>query len=242
MRAPTVLVALALALFAYPADALVLCAKKRGGAVSLREACKRKETAVPLDQVSVQARVSGTCPPGNAIRAVAADGTVGCEAIAVSALPTQLTQLQNRVATLEALLASVSLQDGAAFFSSSDVLPTFSCQLSTQFPAIGEGKPRSVLVVHVMVSNIKNGTILRLFAPTVNGFDMTGDFNIDSHSESTFDNSNLVGVWWLDIEEAEAMSPGTFLGQPLQLVLALCPALGGADPVAVTVVAQQVKK
>jgi hypothetical protein len=53
MRPVAVVVAviLALAPFAAPADALVLCARKRGGAVRLREACTRKETAVPLAEL-----------------------------------------------------------------------------------------------------------------------------------------------------------------------------------------------
>lgn len=63
MRPPAVLVvvALALALVAPPADA-VLCAKKRGGAVSLRAACKPRETAVPLAQVG---GLGPAGPPGS---------------------------------------------------------------------------------------------------------------------------------------------------------------------------------
>jgi len=55
MRPPVlmVLVALASGVLVPPADALVLCAKNRGGVVKLREACGRKETPVPLEELGV---------------------------------------------------------------------------------------------------------------------------------------------------------------------------------------------
>jgi hypothetical protein len=61
MRSAAGLVAVivGLLLLASPAGALVLCAKKRGGVVRLREACTRKETAVPLEPIIGQSILNG---------------------------------------------------------------------------------------------------------------------------------------------------------------------------------------
>ena len=76
----------------------------------------------------------------------------------------------------------------------------------------------------------------------MNGRDMVGPSAIDGPPESQYGTAAVSGVWWLDLDEAEAAEPGAFVGRPLVVEISqLCSPLGGGDPFQVTAVAQQTK-
>lgn len=78
MRHPVALV-LAATLLANTASAAILCQKK-SGAIFVREACKKKETAVAPSTLGLQVAIQGSCPPGQAAQSVGVDGALVCAA------------------------------------------------------------------------------------------------------------------------------------------------------------------
>lgn len=130
---------------------------------------------------------------------------------------------------------SLAVMDG-------DFDPSAGCLADVPIGTIQKGKKNSILTVHLTASSIKNGSVPRIFSPEVNGYAIAGPSSIDGPAQSQYDNTSVSGVWWLDLDQAEASHPGEFVGKPLAILIdQLCNASGGGG-FHVTAVARMSKK
>jgi hypothetical protein len=118
---------------------------------------------------------------------------------------------------------------------------------------IKEGSAKSVLEVEAMLLFEKQippiaGPARVTARPTVNGIFMEPSrgmtyFPISQQCPTDITFCTINGIFWLDLDVAESMHPGKFLGKPLNINLAGCEGSGGGGAIThVTVKAQIVKK
>jgi hypothetical protein len=121
----------------------------------------------------------------------------------------------------------------SAFASTTDqtVLPSWgpTPQLTT---TIRRGKRKRALKIDAMLTIRDSGTVIPGLLPTVNGFgDVIHPFAraIDTCQGVTACAAS--GSWYVDLDEAEALHPDSFIGKPLQVDLVVGEIAGGPDAV-----------
>lgn len=137
----------------------------------------------------------------------------------------------------------------SAFASSADVSPLPNPDPSNPLLSvtIEKGKRRRVLVIEATVEDRSAASILLRIGPSVNGLGVQGPSaseNCDPATGVTV--CTATGVWWLDLDAAEAASPGTYINQPLIVKLVggdVITADGpGPGPYGASLVVRMVKK
>jgi hypothetical protein len=111
---------------------------------------------------------------------------------------------------------------------------TLSPFLSTPGATLAKGIKKNVVTVEVtLVNTFPSAPLLMVVQPVVNGLPMQPPFPIAADcggtSLSTLPRTaacTLSGSFWLDIDQAETTSPGTFVGQPLTVTLLAADASG----------------
>lgn len=121
----------------------------------------------------------------------------------------------------------------SAFASTTDqtVLPIFgpTPQLTT---TIARGKRKRALKIDGMLTIRDAGATIPGILPVVNGFgDMIHPFARAITTCSSVTACSASGSWYVDLDEAEALHPGSFVGNPLQVDLLVGEMAGGPDPV-----------
>jgi len=112
--------------------------------------------------------------------------------------------------------ASTSPGKNAVFASGSGICPTGGTSVVLS-ATIAKGKANHVLTVQATTLANASGAFLLMNPPNVNGVFMeTANVFGDCANEST---CTLNGMWWLDLDAAEASSPGQFYGQSLTVNL-----------------------
>src|SRR5688572_5200312 len=93
--------------------------------------------------------------------------------------------------------------------------PPSGCIQDVPIGTLAKGIRGGIVTVHITASRIEIGTVPRIQQPRVNGREMVGPSAIDGPPESQYGAAAVSGVWWLDLDEAEAAEPGAFVGRPL---------------------------
>jgi hypothetical protein len=143
------------------------------------------------------------------------------------------------------LAASVSPGKASVWTTQTGVL-----DMGGNFPTVTaqilKGKAKSVLEIHVDVSITGNPSMGAVFAvPNVNGgMPPSPNSLFQQCSATSTEICTVSGVFWLDLDAAEAASPGTIVGQPLNINLQGGNwTFGGAGAVTtVTLTARMIKK
>ncbi|HXX57161.1 MAG TPA: hypothetical protein VEI96_04115 [Thermodesulfovibrionales bacterium] len=117
---------------------------------------------------------------------------------------------------------------------------------------IKEGNAGSVLAVEVMMLFEKQiapvtGPARITARPSVNGMFMEPSrelthFSLSQQCPADITFCTISGIFWLDLDVAETIQPGKFIGKPLAVKLVGCDGSGGGAITHVTVKAQTVKK
>jgi len=123
-----------------------------------------------------------------------------------------------------AFAASTSPGKHAAFESAAGTVPSTDTVVATA--VIAKGKPKSVLDISATVHHAGSSTDDEICVyPTVNGVDVeplnpleTGFFAIGTSTPATMEGT-ISGQFWLDLDAAEAASPGVFKNQQLNVDL-----------------------
>ena len=153
------------------------------------------------------------------------------------------------LAATSASADTISPGKESAFASSADVSPLPNSDPANPLLSvtIEKGKRRRVLVIEATVEDRSSALILLRIGPSVNGVGVQGpnaSVNCDPANGVTVCTAS--GVWWLDLDAAEAASPGTFVGQPLVVKLVGGDAITadgpGPGPYGASLVVRMVKK
>jgi len=121
----------------------------------------------------------------------------------------------------------------SAFASTTDqtVLPIFgpTPQLTT---TIARGKRKRALKIDAMLTIRDLGAFIPGVSPSVNGFgDIIHPFARAIDTCQGITACSASGSWYVDLDEAEALHPGSFIGKPLQVDLIVGEIAGGPDTV-----------
>jgi hypothetical protein len=91
---------------------------------------------------------------------------------------------------------------------------------SVLFATITKGKKHRVLTVESMLSIYSAaGPASLLMVPLVNGIPLNPVSKAAAQLCTTGAQCSVTGVWWLDLDAAEAANPGVVIGKPLNVSL-----------------------
>jgi len=131
------------------------------------------------------------------------------------------------LAVAPVLAASASPGKSSAFVSAKDVTIVTGF-IPVASATIVKGKKRRVLAIEAMLTT-PEFPIFPVIGVRVNGIQPEPDSTASGWCPDH--HCTVTGTWWLDLDAAEAQSPGVFVGQPL-LVELMAGNGGGGEPTA----------
>ena len=121
------------------------------------------------------------------------------------------------VGTLPGFAASTSPGKNSAF-ESGTISPLGSGFPTLLTATIAKGKKKKVLAIEASLASGSGALGVLELSVEVNGVAVEGPI-VNQSCAVSVQHCTVVGTWWLDVDAAEAASPGTFVKQPLVVTL-----------------------
>lgn len=121
------------------------------------------------------------------------------------------------VGTLPGFAASTSPGKNSAF-ESGTINPLGSGFPTLLTATIAKGKKKKVLAIEASLASGSGALGVLELSVEVNGVAVEGPI-VNQSCAVGVQHCTVVGTWWLDVDAAEAASPGTFVKQPLAVTL-----------------------